>query len=185
MMKFILAVVGCVAVALAQESSCKFYLPVTSIVSDVGSEIKKIVLTAPTIDTGPMFNPDTAPFFGTSGLVYPTATEGGLILSSAPTVTPSFSSSAMFVSSSMANSTLSTVTSRNSTTLHSSHSSHSSTHSSSSVSVSRTASRTPSSTAAEATASESAPAETGAAVANFPEAVGMIVGGIVAGLAIL
>ncbi|RYN97749.1 hypothetical protein AA0120_g2757 [Alternaria tenuissima] len=152
-MKVVFALFGLVALALAQETSSY---------------------------TGPMFDPDTAPFFGPSTIVFPSVTESAPVLSTLPTLTASRSSGIISMSSVIANSTLSTSTlSRNSTTSHSS--SHSSTHSSTSVRTSRTA--TP--TADETTASASAPAETGAGAVNYPETFKALVGGLVAGLAML
>ncbi|KAH6876247.1 hypothetical protein BKA58DRAFT_137921 [Alternaria rosae] len=155
-MKVVVALFGLVVAALAQDASTSSY-------------------------TGPMFDPDTAPFFGPSTIVYPSVTESAPVLSNLPTLTPSGSSATISLSSSaMANSTLSTSTlSRNSTTSHTS--THSSTHSFTSVRTSRTA--TP--TADETSPSASVPAETGAGVANYPEAFGAIVGGLLAGLAML
>jgi hypothetical protein len=130
------------------------------------------------IANGPLFNPSEAPYFGPSAVVYPSLT------GSVTTSTPLTRSSALFssISSGVANSTLSSSTfSRNSTTT-----SHSSTHSSTHLSTSSVKSTTSLTTRSRSsTASATVPAETGAGVVNLSGAVGVIAGGLIAGLAML
>ncbi|EUC44756.1 hypothetical protein COCMIDRAFT_97378 [Bipolaris oryzae ATCC 44560] len=189
MVRVILAVAGFVAVALAQQSTY----------------------------TGPLFDEDTAPYFGSSGLVFPTSADGTPAFPSAPTITPSASSSTIptpisgsisstissAVSSSMLSSipspilssTLSMAVPHNSTISSSATTLSASTisspattlSSSSRSSTSDSVSRTSSSTTEDATTSRLTPSSTsiGAAATNFPEALGIMVGGLVAGLAML
>ncbi|KAH7083561.1 hypothetical protein FB567DRAFT_87241 [Paraphoma chrysanthemicola] len=143
--------------------------------------------------TGPMFDPGNAPFFGPSSLVIPTLSNAvptteitptfirsrissaasGVISSSGPLVTGSASRNATIsASATLSASNSSSVRLSSSTSLSSSLAS-----SSLATSASRTSS---------AASSASAPAQsTGAAVANAPAAVGAIMGGVLAGLAML
>ncbi|KAF2126340.1 hypothetical protein P153DRAFT_359353 [Dothidotthia symphoricarpi CBS 119687] len=162
-----------------------------------------------TSDTGPMFNPSEAPFFDYSQLVVPTQTpqlpqypdsysSSSITPSLAvyPTQTPSITRSASSVVSSLAlfrshsivssarNSTIasSTFASGNSTVLLST-SSHSSASRASTSSVTlSTATSASRSASSSSLASASAPASTGAAVAKYPRVIGIIAGGLFAGL---
>ncbi|KAF2025331.1 hypothetical protein EK21DRAFT_116885 [Setomelanomma holmii] len=138
--------------------------------------------------TGPMFDPGNAPFFGASSLVIPT------LSNAVPTteVTPTFIRSRVSSAASAAisgSALLSGSATRNATVSASPTPSSNSTSSSVvlSSSVSRSSSlATSASRTSSATSSASAPAQsTGAAIANVPGAVGAIVGGVFAGLAML
>ena len=205
MAKFLLALLGMVAVALAQESSsCKSPPPPASfpfgtvffflsIVVHAGTQVwrnsssirNEVASRGLTPSTLAFVQIETAPYYGPNGLVYPTLSVASSSLASNRTTTlvssPTSSSAVVYPTTHLSNSTLSTSTkSRNSTTSHAT-TSHTATHSSTSTSASRTLS----SIARETTASASAPAGTGAATANYPEAVGLIFGGLVAGWAVL
>ncbi|KAF2851359.1 hypothetical protein T440DRAFT_61521 [Plenodomus tracheiphilus IPT5] len=113
---------------------------------------------------GPLFDPSNAPFFGSNSLVYPDV----------PTLTngvPTFTQTPTFVRSSTSSAdTISRSTQVSSSTSGSS----SASHTASSSSVIRTSS---------ATASASTPAQsTNAAAAKYPGVVGVIAGGLAAGM---
>jgi hypothetical protein len=116
-------------------------------------------------DTGPPFDPGNAPFFGQSGLVIPT------LSTAMPSLTTSTASRNATMSTSMSrNATMSQTMSRNAT--------------SSSASILTTSSSAVRTTSASRTASASASAvSTGAAVVNGQGVMGVIAGGLIAGLA--
>ncbi|CAA9959419.1 hypothetical protein PTMSG1_02837 [Pyrenophora teres f. maculata] len=155
MAKFLLALLGMAAIALAQDPSSTF------------------------VET------NTEPYYGPNGLVYPTlsaAASSSASFASNQTTTIALSpttSAAVYSSGRPANSTLSMSSKAPNSTMTHATTSHTATHSSTSISASRTSSTI----ARKTTASTSAPAGTGAAAANFPDAVGVIFGGLVAGWA--
>jgi hypothetical protein len=138
-----------------------------------------------TPDTGPMFNPSEAPFFGPSGLVYPTETQEPLL---PPTITDYFSV-VTTMSLPLATLSRSSTAARNSTFHSASHSVTSSVRSSSTT-ASRTSlvtstSQHPSTTSAtSATSASATPVESAGAAARYHGVVGAVVGGLFAGLAI-
>ncbi|KAF1921595.1 hypothetical protein BDU57DRAFT_510497 [Ampelomyces quisqualis] len=119
--------------------------------------------------TGPMFDPGNAPFFGPSGIVYPTLSDAVPTTVETPTFIQSRVSSAL-ASGSVTSSATGSVTSSSAASR------------SAQSSGSQTASTSLSSSAAS---SASAPASTGAAVANVPRVAAAIAGGVFAGWAIL
>ncbi|OAL46384.1 hypothetical protein IQ07DRAFT_647370 [Pyrenochaeta sp. DS3sAY3a] len=119
--------------------------------------------------TGPLFNPSDAPFFGPSSLVIPTLSDQVPTFTQTPTFIRSRSSSAASAS---------VTASRSSSHVSSSHIS-----SSHSTSASASRSATPS-VSVSSSASAPAVSSTGAAVMNYPGVVGVIAGGLAAGLAL-
>jgi hypothetical protein len=134
------------------------------------------------LDTGPLFNPSDAPFFDYSSIVFPTETQGILL---PPTITGAFS---VATTLSLPLATLSRSSTTRNSTSHSTSRSANSTSRSTSLSTSTTASRTSlitssaqrsSATSTSATAAQS----TAAAASNYQGVVGVVVGGLFAGLA--
>jgi hypothetical protein len=147
-----------------------------------------------TADTGPMFNPSEAPFFGPSGLVYPTETQEPLL---PPTITDYFSV-VTTMSLPLATLSRSSTAARNSTFHSASRSVTSSARSSSTtasrtslvtssrtslVTSSRTSLVTSSSQHSSATSASATPIESAGAAARYHGVVGAVVGGLFAGLA--
>jgi hypothetical protein len=139
-----------------------------------------------TPDTGPMFNPSEAPYFGPSGLVYPTETQEPLL---PPTITDSFSV-VTTMSLPLATLSRSSTAARNSTFHSTSRSATSSARSSSTtasrtslVTSSRTSLITSSSQHSSATSASATPIESAGAAARYHGVVGAVVGGLFAGLA--
>ncbi|KAF1933214.1 uncharacterized protein M421DRAFT_415572 [Didymella exigua CBS 183.55] len=125
--------------------------------------------------TGPMFNPSEAPYFDYSSLVIPTQT-------TLPAIQPTAEFS---MATTISGIILPTTPLSRSSTLVSQASSHSSSHSvSSTASVSSSVSSSASRNSAATSASTSAPAQqsTAAAVANRAGVVGVVAGGLLAGL---
>lgn len=139
-----------------------------------------------TNENGPLFDPSNAPFFGPSGLVDPTTT----VIAPIPTLTdnvPTFTQTPTFIRSRTSSAVSQTVSSYASSQSNSSSQSRSTAASAStSTSTSASASTSLSRSVTSSAASASAPTQsTGAAVANGQNMVGVIVGGVVAGLALL
>jgi hypothetical protein len=135
-------------------------------------------------DTGPSFDPSAAPFFGPTALIYPSITDTIPTLSNGvPSTiqTPTFIRSRVSGSPSMSmNATVSRSTTMSTASL-------SSAEKSSSSEVSRVSSMSTSASALRTSASRTSAAvqSTGAAGANFAGVVGVIAGGLVAGVAML
>jgi hypothetical protein len=179
-------VVGFAAVtASALESTCS-WASITYLSGVVTTYAEVHANDETTADTGPMFNPSEAPFFGPSGLVYPTETQEPLL---PPTITDYFSV-VTTMSLPLATLSRSSTAVRNSTFHSASRSVTSSARSSSTtasrtslVTSSRTSLVTSSSQHSSATSASATPIESAGAAARYHGVVGAVVGGLFAGLA--